>query len=108
MSSGPWGSSRNASYRGQRNYPGMLWTATTQSLVGYESLLERDRLCWPTSTQPCGGRQPAVLGVRPRRVGHPTSCFPASCSRWQMALFTVVEVKPEAMIDEPVVADFLA
>ena len=31
-------------YRGQSNYPGLLWTATTQSLVGYESLLERDRL----------------------------------------------------------------
>lgn len=31
-------------YKGQRNYPGLLWTATTGSLVGYESLLERDRL----------------------------------------------------------------
>lgn len=31
-------------YRGQRNYPGLLWTAATGSLVGYESLLERDRL----------------------------------------------------------------
>ena len=32
------------SYRGQRNYPGLFWCATTQSLIGYESLLERDRL----------------------------------------------------------------
>ncbi len=31
-------------YKGQRNYPGWLWTATTGSLVGYESLLERDRV----------------------------------------------------------------
>jgi hypothetical protein len=31
-------------YKGQRNYPGLLWTATTGTLVGYESLLERDRL----------------------------------------------------------------
>lgn len=31
-------------YKGQRNYPGWLWLATTRSLVGYESLLERDRL----------------------------------------------------------------
>lgn len=30
--------------KGQRNYPGLLWTATTGSLVGYESLLKRDRL----------------------------------------------------------------
>ena len=31
-------------YKGQRNYPGWLWTATTSSLIGYESLLERDRV----------------------------------------------------------------
>lgn len=31
-------------YNAQRNHPGWLWLATTQSLVGYESLLERDRL----------------------------------------------------------------
>lgn len=31
-------------YAGQRNYPGWLWLSTTRSLVGYESLLERDRL----------------------------------------------------------------
>ena len=31
-------------YRGQRNYPGLLWCATIRTLVGYESLLERDRL----------------------------------------------------------------
>lgn len=28
----------------QGNYPGWLWTATTGTLVGYESLLERDRV----------------------------------------------------------------
>lgn len=31
-------------YRGQRNYPGWLWMSTTGTLVGYESLRERDRL----------------------------------------------------------------
>ena len=33
------------SYKGQRNHVGRWWTATTGSLVGYESWLERD---WPT------------------------------------------------------------
>lgn len=28
----------------QGNYPGWLWTSTTGTLVGYESLLERDRV----------------------------------------------------------------
>jgi hypothetical protein len=32
------------SYKGQRHYNGRWWTATTSSLVGYESWLERDRL----------------------------------------------------------------
>lgn len=45
-------------YKGQRNYLGLLWTATTGSLIGYESLLERDRL-WladfdPAVRQICG------------------------------------------------------
>jgi hypothetical protein len=32
------------SYKGQRHFNGRWWTATTGSLVGYESWLERDRL----------------------------------------------------------------
>ena len=32
------------SYKGQRNRVGRWWTATTGSLVGYESWLERDLL----------------------------------------------------------------
>ncbi|GAA2681470.1 MULTISPECIES: TnsA-like heteromeric transposase endonuclease subunit [Actinosynnema] len=32
------------SYKGQRHHVGRWWTATTGSLVGYESWLERDRL----------------------------------------------------------------
>jgi hypothetical protein len=35
---------RFASYKGQRHLCGQWWTATTGSLVGYESWLERDRL----------------------------------------------------------------
>lgn len=31
-------------YKDQRHYPGFYWCATTQCHVGYESLLERDRL----------------------------------------------------------------
>ena len=38
-------------YKGQRNYPGWLWTATTGSLIGYESLLERDRV-WMADFDP--------------------------------------------------------
>lgn len=34
---------RFPSYKGQRHYVGRWWTATTGSLVGHESWLERDR-----------------------------------------------------------------
>ncbi|MEU1854359.1 TnsA-like heteromeric transposase endonuclease subunit [Streptomyces sp. NPDC019990] len=34
---------RFASYRGQRYFTGWYWAATTESLVGFESRLERDR-----------------------------------------------------------------
>jgi len=33
-----------ASFRGQRNRPGLWWFATTAEHVGHESWLERDRL----------------------------------------------------------------
>jgi len=35
---------RFPSYRGQRNYPGLYWSATTGGHVGYESWVERDHL----------------------------------------------------------------
>ncbi|MFE2754008.1 TnsA-like heteromeric transposase endonuclease subunit [Actinosynnema sp. NPDC059335] len=35
---------RFPSYKGQRHYVGRWWTATTGTLVGHESWLERDRL----------------------------------------------------------------
>ncbi|WP_147481306.1 hypothetical protein [Streptomyces shenzhenensis] len=34
---------RFTSYRGQRHFTGWYWAATTESLVGFESWLERDR-----------------------------------------------------------------
>ena len=40
-----------STYRAQRNYPGLLWCATTRTLVGYESLLERDRV-WLADLRP--------------------------------------------------------
>ncbi len=41
-------------YRNQANYPGWLWSATMGRLVGYESLLERDRL-WLADFDPTVG-----------------------------------------------------
>lgn len=35
---------RFPSYRGQRSYPGLYWSATVGAHVGYESRVERDHL----------------------------------------------------------------
>jgi hypothetical protein len=54
-------------YKGRRNYPGWLWTATTSSLIGYESLLERDRV-WLADFDPSvRWIAKAILGVGTRR-----------------------------------------
>lgn len=44
------------SYKGQRNFTGLLWCATNSRLVGYESWLERDHLT-------CLDFAPDVVGI---------------------------------------------
>ena len=95
-------------FEGQRNYPGLLWTATTGTLVGYESLLERDRL-WLADFDPavrriCG--QPFwVAGrdgsARRRRV-------PDFFLQLNDGSYLVVDVKPARLLDEPKVAELLS
>ncbi len=94
-------------YRGQRNYPGWLWMSTTQSLVGYESLLERDRLwladfdpavSW-VSSQPfwVSGRDGSVL-----RRHVPDFLLQTTGG------FVVVDVKPAELVNDPDVAAVMA
>ncbi|MGO0575556.1 TnsA-like heteromeric transposase endonuclease subunit [Ornithinimicrobium panacihumi] len=81
----------------QDNYPGWLWTATTGSLVGYESLLERDRVLLADFDAVVGGiaSQPFWLsgddeGVRRRHVpDYLLTCRDGSV--------IVVDVKPARM-----------
>lgn len=94
-------------YRGQRNYPGWLWMSTTRSLVGYESLLERDRLwladfdpavSW-VSSQPfwVSGRDGSVL-----RRHVPDFLLQTTTG------FVVVDVKPADLLDDADVAAVMA
>jgi hypothetical protein len=93
-------------YPGQRNYPGWLWTSTTGGLVGYESLLERDRL-WLADFDPSVrwiASQPFWMSGRD-----------GACIRRHVPGFlldtakglVVVDVKPAELLVEPVVADVL-
>ena len=94
-------------YKGQRNYPGLLWCATTQTLIGYESLLERDRL-WLADFDPevrwiasqpfwLSGRDGSTL-----RRHAPDFLLQTTTG------YTVVDVKPEPLLGEPGVAEVLA
>ncbi|MFT4163940.1 MAG: TnsA-like heteromeric transposase endonuclease subunit [Microlunatus sp.] len=91
-------------YKGQQNYPGWLWTATNGSLVGYESLLERDRL-WLADFDPMVRRiasQPFWISGRDGDVLRrhiPDFLLEVADSR-----YVVVDVKPAEMLAEPVVA----
>lgn len=54
---------RFTSYRGQRHFTGWYWAATTQSLVRFESWLERDRaMLLDHDRRVVGAGLPAVPG----------------------------------------------
>ena len=91
-------------YKGQRNYPGWLWSATNGALVGYESLLERDRL-WLADFDPMVRRiasQPLCVAGRDGdalRRHVPDFLLEVAGSS-----YLLVDVKPAEMLAEPTVA----
>ena len=94
-------------YRGQQNYPGLLWCATTRTLIGYESLLERDRL-WLADFDPAVrwiASQPFWLSGRDGSTlrRHAPDFLLQTTNG-----YTVVDVKPEPLLEEPGVAEVLA
>jgi hypothetical protein len=102
----PFGRSRRT--RGSANNPGLLWTATTGSLVGYESLLERDRL-WLADFDPAvrqiSGRPFWVAGRDgPTARRHVPDFFPQLGD----GSYVVVDVKPARLLDDPKVAEVLS
>ncbi len=50
------------SFRGQRNFPGLWWFATTRRHIGYESWVERDQLMALDAN-------PETVGVAPNLFG---------------------------------------
>lgn len=97
-------------HRRQGNYPGWLWTATTDSMVGYESLLERDRVLladFDTSvtrivSQPFWIAGPVGADTSKRRRHAPDYLFTTSADS-----VVVVDVKPARMCLEPKVSAVL-
>lgn len=86
------------SYKGQRNFTGLLWCATNSRLVGYESWLERDHLM-------CLDFAPDVVGIasQPFRLDFDL----AGGRRWHVPDYfvrlgdgtgVVIDVRPDSRI----------
>lgn len=91
----------------QGNYPGWLWTSTTGTLVGYESLLERDRVLLADFDVSVTGiaSQPFWLsGLDENVLRQHAPDYLLTCEDGSVV---VVDVKPAAMCDEPKVAAVL-
>ncbi|MBK8445666.1 MAG: TnsA-like heteromeric transposase endonuclease subunit [Micropruina sp.] len=94
---------RFPSHRNQSNYPGWLWSVTMGRLVGYESLLERDRL-WLADFDP------TVRGIASQPFwmsGRDESVLRRHVPDFMLktdAGFVVVDVKPKKMLTDPDVA----
>lgn len=92
---------------GQQNYPGWLWAATTGALIGYESLLERDRL-WLADFDPqvrwIAGQPFWMSGRDGSRLRRHVPDFLLDTEDG----LVVVDVKPAAMLTVPAVAEALA
>lgn len=98
----PWREFR--SFRGQRHYSGRYWSATMESLVGYESRLElANLLCEdfdPTTTWILS--QPFLLeGKDGRRVRHHVPDYLVERVGGRAR---VIDVKPSALLSEPKIA----
>jgi hypothetical protein len=85
---------RFPSYRGQRHFPGLWWSSTTESHVGYESWLERDHVMLLDA-------DPEVVGIasQPFRLvfdieGRTVSHIPDFFVRFDGGGACVVDVRP--------------
>ena len=98
-----------ASFRGQRNRPGLWWFATTGEHVGHESWLERDRLMALDA-------DPEVVGVAAQPMwlrwteesGRPVRHAPDYFARRADGTGVVVDVRPDQRIGEQDAAVFAA
>jgi len=97
------------SYRGQRHFPGLYWSATTGGHVGFESWLERDHVMLLDFTPEVTGllSQPFWLfweNERGKRVSHAPDYF----ARFEDGRGLVVDCRPLDRIDARSAARFEA
>lgn len=95
------------SYRGQRNFPGLYWSATTGGHVGFESWLERDHAMLLDFTPEVIGllSQPLWLFWRNEK-GRVVSHAPDYFARFEDGRGLLVDCRPLDRVDERSAAKF--
>ncbi|MBC7273661.1 MAG: TnsA-like heteromeric transposase endonuclease subunit [Streptomyces sp.] len=91
----------------QGNYPGWLWTSTTRTLVGYESLLERDRVLLADFDVSVTGIASQPFWLSGRDEGVQRRHAPDYLLACADGSVVVVDVKPARMCQEPQVSAVL-
>lgn len=98
-----------ASYRGQRNWPGLWWFSRTGEHVGYESWVERDRLMVLDA-------DPGVVAVaaQPMKLswtdptGRPVRHVPDFFARRRDGMGVLIDVRPDHLVGPEDAAVFAA
>ena len=95
-------------HAGMRHYPGWWWSATIGDLVGYESLLERDRLLLADFDCAVMGIASQPFGISGRDGDTIRRHVPDYLLRMRDGSVVVVDVKPAELLEKPKVANVLA
>lgn len=98
---------RFGSYAGMGHYPGWWWAATMGDLVGYESLLERDRLMLADFDQDVVAVASQPFGLAGRDGDAVRRHVPDYMLLRRDGSVEVVDVKPARLVDKPEVAEVL-
>lgn len=95
------------SYAGMHHYPGWWWSATTASLLPYESLLERDRLLAADFDRDVVAIASQPFGLTARVGGANRHHVPDFLLIGRDGTPTVVDVKPARLAAKPEVLEVL-
>ena len=95
------------SYAGMGHYPGWWWSATVGDHVGYESLLERDRLMLADFDRDVVAIASQPFGISGRDADALRRHVPDYLLLHRNGTVEVVDVKPADMLDKPEIAAVL-
>lgn len=91
---------RFPSYRGQRHFPGLWWSSTTQSHIGFESWLERDHVMLLDADSRVVGIASQPFRLVFRAGGGLVSHIPDFFARFDDGSAVVIDVRPSRRVGD--------